>query len=308
MAKPIEWLLSGDVSLQYLTRRDYLGSDEHQLTSLQNRIAGEGFGARFLSCQNPDGHWGRYYYQPKWTSTHYTLQDLKNLGVPATLQPCRTMVLRLLADCQLAAGGLNLARYPHPGDICVDGMVLDYAAYFCPDEPRLAMLAQHLLAAQKPDGGFTWDLNAHTGDPHTTICVLEGLLQYRPWCERSLSEHIRETQARAVAFLLDNRLFLDHADTRFRKLSYPFRYRYDLLRALACLAKDRLPRDNRLEPAVAWLLAKRSADGLWKLENRHKGAVHFDMEAVGAPSRFITLQALCAIRYFAPERLGKEEV
>ncbi len=301
MTDPVTWLLSGDVSLQYLTNRDYLDSDEHLLTSLQNRIACEGFGARFLSCQNPDGHWGRYYYQPKWTSTHYTLQDMKNLGVPATLQPCRAMVLRLLADCQLANGGLNLSRYPHPGDTCVDGMVLDYAAYFCPDDPRLEKLTEHLLGEQKPDGGFTWDLNAHTGDPHTTICVLEGLGQYRACCEHDLAARIRAAQARAVAFLRDNRLFLDHDDARFRKLSYPFRYRYDLLRALDCLAKAEVTRESCLEEAVDWLLAKRHADGLWRLENQHKGAVHFEMETVGSPSRFITLRALGVIRRYAPE-------
>ncbi len=27
-------------------------------------------------------------------------------------------------------GGMNLSKYNHPSDICVDGMVLNYAAYF----------------------------------------------------------------------------------------------------------------------------------------------------------------------------------
>lgn len=46
MTDPVTWLLSGDVSLQYLTNRDYLDSDEHLLISLQNRIACEGFRPR----------------------------------------------------------------------------------------------------------------------------------------------------------------------------------------------------------------------------------------------------------------------
>ena len=36
---------------------------------------------RFLRERRQEGHWGRGFYQPKWTSTHYTILDLKNLGI-----------------------------------------------------------------------------------------------------------------------------------------------------------------------------------------------------------------------------------
>ena len=74
----VAWLLDGDVSLQYQTQRDLLEQDE---PALQRRIATEGWGAAYLSCRNPDGSWGRGFYQPKWTSTHYTLLDLKTLAI-----------------------------------------------------------------------------------------------------------------------------------------------------------------------------------------------------------------------------------
>ena len=66
----IKWLLKGDVSIQYQVNRDLLGNDSKKL---QNKISEEGWGKRFLSFQNHDGHWGRGFYTPKWTSTHYTL-------------------------------------------------------------------------------------------------------------------------------------------------------------------------------------------------------------------------------------------
>ena len=65
MDQVISWLLAGDVSIQYMTHRDLLGSDEEKLSQLQSKIPNEGFGAAFLSCQNENGHWGLYYYQPK---------------------------------------------------------------------------------------------------------------------------------------------------------------------------------------------------------------------------------------------------
>ena len=34
-----------------------------------------------VSCRHENGHWGRGFCQTKWTSTHYTLLDLKNLNM-----------------------------------------------------------------------------------------------------------------------------------------------------------------------------------------------------------------------------------
>ena len=172
------WLLEGDAAIQYLTQRDLLHAQPEQLRALQARLPGEGICARLLACQRDDGHWGQHYYQPKWTSTHYTLLELKNIGTPPALHACRAIIQRMFDECQLPSGALNLAKRPHAGDTCVDGTALNYAAYFCPEEPRLIALATHLLAEQKPDGGFTWDAGSGSGDPHTTICVLEGLSQY----------------------------------------------------------------------------------------------------------------------------------
>lgn len=297
MNSVIAWLLDGDVSIQYMTHRFLLRSNANLLLRLQRRIATEGFGERLLSSQSETGHWGLYYYQPKWTSTHYTLLDLKNLYVPETLRPCRTMVARMFRDCMLENGGLNLSRNQHPSDVCVDGMALNYASYFCPDEPRLDPLVAFLLAAQKSDGGFTWDDRSDSGDPHTTICVLEGFAQYMSSVGRG-NESLRAASGRAIEFLLANGLFAQNADPRFRKLAYPYRYRYDLLRALEYFAAGHVPFDARMRPAIEWLNEKQKPDGLWYIEHQHKGSVHFVMEEIGKPSRLITLKALVILEYF----------
>jgi hypothetical protein len=298
----IAWLLAGDATIQYMTHRFLLRSDANVLQQLQQKTVTQGYGARLLACRTQSGHWGLYYYQPKWTCTHYTLLDLKNLCVPDTLAPCREEIARMFDDCMNADGGLNLSKHEHPSDICVDGMALQYAAYFCKDEPRLAMLAGHLLAAQKADGGFTWDALSAQGDPHTTLCVLEGLGQYGPCAARGQAAALEAAKRCAVAYLLSQGLFMDHADKRFGKLSHPYRYRYDLLRALECFATQRVPYDIRMQPALDWLLRKRQPDGRWYLENQHRGNVHFVMEAVGEPSRFITLKALCILAAFRPRQ------
>lgn len=298
MKDVIRWLLEGDVSVQYLTHKHLLNSDQTILDNLQNRIEEEGFRAEFLFHQNPNGHWDLHYYQRKWTCTHYTLLDLKNLGVSPALMPCREMVLRIFEECQLPNGGMNLSKYEHPSDVCVNGMVLNYASYFCPEEPRLRKLAEYILSVQKGDGGFSWDVKSNKADPHTTICVLEGLGQFRAAVPGHKPLDIEVVEDKAISFLLFNQLFMDAADKRFRQLSYPYRYRYDLLRALEYLASQQVPYNAGIQPALDWLQAKRKKDGLWYLENQHKGNVHFTMEEVGKPSRFITLKALTILKYF----------
>lgn len=75
------WLLEGDVSVQYLTRKYLLKEPVAQLTTLRKRIAVEGWGRALLSARQTNGHWGRDFYQPKWTNSHYTLLDLRYLEV-----------------------------------------------------------------------------------------------------------------------------------------------------------------------------------------------------------------------------------
>ena len=110
----IEWLLEGDVSIQYQTYRDLLGEIR---TDLRSRVATEGWGSEFLRRRNGDGSWGRGFYQPKWTSTHYTLLDLKALQFDPGHQAVGESVRAIARNQKGRDGGIN-------------GMYLNYACYF----------------------------------------------------------------------------------------------------------------------------------------------------------------------------------
>lgn len=297
MKNAIDWLLDGDVSVQYMTRRLLLNDESKAMTELQRRIETEGFGAALLACRNPNGHWGAWFYQPKWTSTHYTLTELKNLYMPQSCAPCREMVKRAFDECLLDNGGINFAKTMVQSDVCVDGMIMDYAAWFCPDEKRIERLLDFILSTQMQDGGFGWNLTEGKSDPHTTVCVLEGFLSYKTAGFTYRCEDIARAENRAAENLLSNSLFME-VDKRFAKLSYPYRYRYDLLRLLEYFSGAGTTYDARLRPALLWLEGKRKADGLWHLENEHPGNVHVVMEQKNEPSRFITLRALLILEYY----------
>lgn len=299
MDQTVQWLLTGDVSIQFLTHKLLLHSSPEMLAQLQAQIPLAGYGARFLAAQNPNGHWGIHYYQTKWTSTHYTLIDLKKIGSPTTLAPCRQMIQRMFDECQTANGGLNLSKSDLPSDVCVDGMILEYSAYFCPEESGIPRLIDHLLSVQKTDGGFSWNQTADISDPHTTICVLEGFAQ----CFKSGIPHksaeLLVARNKAIECLLSNGLFQNGFDPRYLKLTFPYRYRYDLLRVLEYFADNNIPYDERMKPAFVWLASKQKQDGFWYLEYLHPGNVHFRMEETKCPSRFISLKALHILDWYS---------
>ena len=55
----MDWLLAGDVSIQYQVYRDLLSSERRDL---RDRIECEGWGAEYLSRRRADGHWGLKFY------------------------------------------------------------------------------------------------------------------------------------------------------------------------------------------------------------------------------------------------------
>jgi hypothetical protein len=299
----IGWLLEGDVSIQYQARRDLLGEGGPALEGLRARIGTEGWGARLLAARRPDGHWGRGYYQPKWTSTHYSLQDLRRLEPPPDTAAARQSVEMLLAEAIGPDGGVYysplLVRTKRPSDVCINGMVLDFASYFLVLGQRTRELADSLLAARM--GDFGWNCEGWRGATHssfhTTISVLEGLSSFSGAEPGYRGPELAEAIAEGAAFLLRHRLFRSHrsgepADPKMLMLSYPFRWKYDILRALDWFARAGRPYDERMGDALGLLLAKRRKDGTWPLQNRHPGATHFEMEEPGGPSRWNSLRAL----------------
>ncbi|UCF96610.1 MAG: hypothetical protein JSV89_15735 [Spirochaetaceae bacterium] len=298
-----KWLLDGDVSIQYQVQRDLLKSEQ---PVLRERIAGEGWGARFLSLRRSDGHWGRAYYQPKWTSTHYTLLDLKNLAISPQTDSIQQTVAMVLHSEKGGDGGINPSPTIKQSDVCMTGMFLNVASYFRANEGQLRSLVDFILCQQLADGGFNCQYNrsgAVHSSLHSTLSVIEGIAEYARNGYGYRLEELRTVEREGREFILLHRLFRsDHSglviDKKMLMLSYPSRWRYDILRALDYFRAVRVGYDSRMEGALAVLMKKRRADGRWPLQARHPGQTHFEMERVGEPSRWNTLRALRVLEHF----------
>jgi hypothetical protein len=308
--KTIDWLMQGDVAIRFQVSRDLLHESQKITSRLQRKIETEGWGARFLEKQKNDGHWGITFYQPKWTSTHYTLLDLKTIGLPQDNKQAQQSVSMVLDQPQGEHGGINLAGSLTNSDICVNGMILSYSAYFLSGDERMKFIVDYLLESQMDDGGWNCRyLNAGTthSSVHSTISVLEGLFEFRRSGDRYRRKAILAAEKKAVEFLLIHKLYQSHRtgktiDERMLRLSFPCRWRYDILRCLDYFQAAKVPYDPRMQSALNIIMEKRKKDGNWVVQEKHKGAVHFDMEKTGGPSRWNTLRCLRVFNHFRASR------
>ena len=299
----INWLSQSDVSLQYQVYRDLLNQEKPEL---QKRIAREGWGARFLSKQQVNGHWGRGFYQPKWTSTHYTLLDLRNLCIAADNDRIAQSLGLVLQNQKGEDGGINPSKTIKNSDICINGMALNYFSYFRVDESALHSIVDFLLEEHMPDGGFNCQSNrggAVHSSLHSTLSVLEGIFEYSKngYCYRL--KELQSAEADAREFILLHRLFRSDRtgeviNPAFLRFSYPTRWRYDVLRALDYFQYARVRVDERMNDAFDVLMKKRLKNGKWPLQAKHPGQTHFEMERPGQASRWNTLRALRVIKHF----------
>jgi len=298
----VEWLLEGDVSIQYQVHRDLL---EHERPDLCARIATEGWGARFLSKRNPDGHWGQAYYQPKWISSHYTILDLKNLGVSPNEPAIRDTLAEVLKNHKGPDGGINTSPTIKESDVCLNGMFLNFASYFRMPEKSLRSIMDLLLVEQMKDGGFNCESNrwgAVHSSLHSTLSILEGFLEYAENDYQYRISEIERIEPLAREFILQHRLYRSDRsgeiiDKRMLLLSYPTRWYYDILRALDYFQAADVDYDPRMQDALD-ILTKKRKDGKWPVQGKHPGQTHFEMELPREPSRWNTLRALRVLKHF----------
>lgn len=298
----VQWLLAGDTAVQCQTWRDVLG-DEHP--DLEQEVALDGDAATILSAQRPDGHWGRGFYQPKWTCSHYSLLELRDLGVSPTHPAC-VKTVALLTREKGEDGGVNPSGDIREADVCLNGMFLAYASHFRADAAALESVVDFVLSQQMADGGFNCRLNrsgARTASVHSTTSVIDGLATYARQNYAYRSSDVRSAILGASGTLLARRLYQRRSDhepisAEFTRLHHPPRWHFDVLRGLDVLRAAQLPWDPRLEDALRVIESRRRHDGRWAATSQYPGQTHITYPPAGSPSRWVTLRALRVLRHY----------
>jgi hypothetical protein len=231
------------------------------------------------------------------------MELLRQLGLPPR-HPAALRACAIALDALAPDGSVNFwGPRRRTGDACVTGMILAQLGASGVRDRRVERVVEYVLREQMADGG--WNCQRPRGATHasfhTTSCVLEGLQAYAA-TGRALGAAAGAAAARGRELLLVHRLFRSHRTGRvvsdeLTRFHFPPQWHHDVLRALDHFrAAD--ARDPRLADAVALVRRRRGRDGRWALARPYPGAVHFVLEAAGAPSRMNTLRALRVLRWW----------
>jgi len=295
-----KWLLDSDPSIRWQVMRDLTDEPDEVVTAERSRVASEGWGAQLLALQTPDGHWGddqKY----GWMPTNDALAMLRELGVdPAGRQVRKAVGLVRERITYRQLDGRPF--FDGETEACINGRTLASGAYFGEASDRLA---DRLLSEQLEDGG--WNCEAPPSKRssfHSTICVLEGLLEYET--ARGPSTAVTDARIRAQNYLLDRRMLRsltsgEVIDRRWMRFSFPTIWHYDVLRGLDHLRSAGVKPDERVAEAVELVKKRRHQNGRWPMGALHADRIRIplDMETgIGKPSRWNTLRALRVLDWY----------
>jgi hypothetical protein len=312
----VDWLLDSDPAIRWQAMRDLCDAPEGDWQAERAKIEVQGWGASLFELQDSDGQWDGGAFMPAgfteqlrreqgqpWTATCWALAQLREFGLDPNCG-CARRTVRLVGEN---------SRWEHDGqpywtgevEECINGRTVAHGAYFGVD---VTPIVQRLLRERQEDGG--WNCERASGSRvssfHTTINVLEGLLEY----ERSFGPTSETQDARRSGeeYLLRRRLFRrlstgEVADTQYLEFTYPNRYRYDVLRALDYFRSasifDRSRPASRLAEAIERVRAKRQSDGKWAMDWALRGRQWLELDhGVGHPSRWVTLRAMRVLRWW----------
>ena len=302
-----EWLLESDPSIRWQTMRDLTEAPAEEVATERARVASEGWGAQLLAGQGADGYWGAGTSNPEWVSL-LSLLLLRDLGLDPTSEEARRAITRVRENVTWK-GVLpqDAAWHGKPlfaGEVepCINGRVVAVGSYFGED---MQGVVDRLLGEQMSDGGWNCEQERGStrGSFHTTICVLEGLLEH----ERATggSPAVKAAREQGQEFLLERHMLrrlstgevIDPAWTRF---SFPTGYHYDVLRGLEYLRRTGITPEARMAEAIDIVVSKRGAEGRWLLENVHSDQLDAEPGVTeGQPSRWNTLRALRVLKWYS---------
>jgi hypothetical protein len=279
--------------------RDLTDADPVAVAAERARVPREGIGARVLASQGSDGAWHRDD-APDWLPTLFTPQLLRASGADPSDPDVAAAMTRLATGFRWDKEFGAKPFFEGEVEPCINGGTLALGGYF--GHPADS-LAHRLLGEQLDDGGWNCDApKSRRSSYHTTICVLEGLLEY----ERAIGSapDIAAARRRGEEYLLERRLFRrlstgEPANPAFLTFAFPPRYHYDVLRGLDYLRNAGVEPDSRLNDAVGVIEGRQQVDGRWLLDAAHDEGYAIPVgESPGEPSRWNTLRALRVLRWY----------
>ncbi|QFU90048.1 squalene cyclase [Amycolatopsis sp. YIM 10] len=301
----VAWLLDSDPALRWQVERDIVGEPPEVWEATRAKIATEGFGARLLAHQDPDGLWagGAYFpagYDPArepdqpWTATTWSLTTLREWGMDSA-------VLRERCTAELLAENArweydDLPYWDGEVDCCINSWTVANGLWL---GAEISGIVDWFVEHQLSDGGWNceWVEGSKRSSVHSTLNSLKGLLAHE--VATGGTEASRAARRAGEEYLLERGLFRRLSTGEpiapwLGRFAYPFRWFYDVLNAAEYFreasAHDGSAPDPRMAEAIGMIRDARQPDGTWVQSARHPGRVWFAVDVpAGEPSKWLTL-------------------
>lgn len=320
---PIPWLLEPEnPPVRFFALRDLLNrpADNPELAEARAAIMHYRPIKASLEAQYPEGYWVKpgAGYSPKYRATVWQIIFLEQMAADGNDPRVRRACEYVIEHAQTPCGGFGVGRGPQPPPPsraihCLNGnlirallglgwaehervwQAIDWQAHAITGKGEIRYYKSGTNAP-----GFACAANGGVPCAWGAIKALRGLARV-PKDRRSplVAEAIRE----GARFLLSrDPVVADYPSREQRvnsswfKLGFPSGYVADVLQNLEVLVELGYANDDRLRPALEWLLSQQDAHGRWKNQYAYNGKVWADIERQGQMSKWVTLRALRVLK------------
>lgn len=303
-ASPIDWLLDAQTpSIRYLTLRLLEGcpADDPRVIEARRAVVEYGPAAEILQRQSPRGDWkGEHsYYTPKYTSTHWSMMLLAELGMDGEDERMRRGAAFMLGAALPWEKG---SRLPARLDLCcLFGNILRYTAHCAmQDDPRAVEMVS-FLGRCALENGWACSYNSEAPCAWGAARTLWGLAAVP--CEKR-SGLMNEIIASGVKMLLEDHDFnaadyptgVGKRHHLWDETSFPLFYQADKLFILRVLGELGFQAHPGAAGARAWLRERQRSGGRWRGSSPYRMRTYPGMGRGEETDRWVTLHALLALK------------
>jgi hypothetical protein len=322
---PTDWLIEEEnPSVRYFTLTELLDKPQTctEVATAKKEIMTTGVVPKILAKQNNDGSWEtpNAFYTAKYKGTSWQLIILAELGADPADQRIKNACEFILKNSQHhESHGFSMAIAAKTGGgrqseviPCLTGnMVWSLIRLGFLDDFRVQAGIDWITAYQRFDdgvevapSGWPYDRYDMCWGKHTChMGVVKALKALAEIPEAQRTKQVKETIGNGVEYMLKHHIFKQsHNLNKVSKpgwlhFGFPLMYQDDALEVLGILTKLGY-HDSRMQETVDLVLSKQNMLGRWKLESTFNGRFQTNIEGRGEDSKWVTLNALRALKRF----------
>lgn len=323
----LDWLLEReDPGVRLFALQDLLGAsaDDPEVRAARRLTVRRPPVGPILDAMRPEGFWVKPGpgYAPKYTGTVWQVIFLGQFGADGEDRRVRRAAEYVLGHSRSSLGGFSATGAAGGMIHCLQGnlaasllelglghdprlqQALDWLAHSVTGEgiaPASSKAEVRYYRSGNSGPGFRCAANNHKPCAWGAVPALDALSRVP---SRSRTAAMRRAIASGTEFLLS----CDPARSNYPmgyakkpsgswfRFGYPMGYVTDVLRNAEVLVALGKGRDQRLRNLARLILSKRDAEGRWSLEYSYQGKTWFHLGAKRAPSKWVTLRALRALK------------